>query len=131
MIVDTSVLIAILADEADATQFEKVLTDAGSASISSGSWIEFSTVLVRKFRVPDPERVLDAFQAAYGLIIVSVSDEHTRAAAAGYARYGRGTGHRARLNFGDCFAYALAKATSEKLLFKGDDFIHTDVMPAI
>ena len=131
MIVDTSALVAMVAHEHEASPFERALSGAGRASVSAGSWVEFSTVLVRKFRVSDPIPVLSAMSETYDLAIVPVTPEQVSIAARGYATYGRGTGHRARLNFGDCFAYALAKATGEPLLFKGDDFTHTDVRRAI
>ena len=66
-----------------------------------------------------------------GAEIVPVTAEHVTLGRAAYRDFGRGSGHRARLNFGDCFAYALARATAEPILFKGDDFTHTDVIPAV
>ena len=65
------------------------------------------------------------------MIIEPVTEAQARIAREAYRDYGRGSGHPARLNFGDCFAYALARATGEPLLFKGSDFIHTDIEPAL
>jgi ribonuclease VapC len=75
-------------------------------------------------RLDDLLRVLD-------IAIESVTEEQARIAREAYRDYGHGSGHPARLNFGDCFAYALARVTGEPLLFKGDDFTHTDITPAL
>jgi ribonuclease VapC len=74
---------------------------------------------------------LDAFLEAAGTTIVPFDEDQARVARAAYARYGKGSGSPARLNFGDCFSYALAKTTGLPLLFKGDYFTHTDVTPAL
>jgi len=68
---------------------------------------------------------------AADMIVEPVTEEQARIAREAYRQYGRGRGHLAGLNFGDCFAYALARVTGEPLLFKGDDFIHTDITPAL
>jgi ribonuclease VapC len=65
------------------------------------------------------------------IVIEPVTEEQAHIARQAYRDYGRGSGHPARLNFGDCFAYALARATGEPLLFKGDDFRHTDIASAV
>lgn len=130
MIVDTSALIAILTREPDAETFSSILADASEATISAGSHIECSVVLLRHHG-PAGARRLDDLCDALDVGIVPVLPTHARIARAAYARYGRGTGSPARLNFGDCFAYALAIATDEPLLYKGDDFGHTDVRSAL
>jgi ribonuclease VapC len=81
-------------------------------------------------RHPAKGSELDALLAGFGVRIVAINAEQARLARAAYARYGRGN-HPAKLNLGDCFAYALAKARDEKLLFKGDDFRQTDVEAAL
>lgn len=131
MIVDTSALVAVVTGEPEAAPFHSLLGRSQGSAVSAGNWVELATVLVRKFQEAEPRRVLDALAVAYKLAIVPVTSEQVIIAASGYATYGRGTGHPARLNFGDCFSYALAKAAGEPLLFNGDDFTHTDVEPAL
>lgn len=75
-------------------------------------------------------RTLDALAEALGVRVIPVDGEHVRIARAAYRDFGRGSGHPAQLNFGDCFAYALATITREPLLYKGEDFTHTDVRRA-
>jgi ribonuclease VapC len=74
---------------------------------------------------------MDYLIADMGIVIEPVTEQQARIAREAYRDFGRGSGHRAKLNFGDCFAYALAKALNEPLLYKGTDFSHTDVMPAL
>lgn len=131
MIVDTSALVAIFADEPERLTYLSILAETPDCRASAGSWIEFGTVLVRRFGVQDPSMVLEEFAAAFDLRIEPVTAALTAVAVRGYATFGRGSRHPANLNWGDCFAYALAIATGEPLLFKGEDFIHTDVTPAI
>ena len=130
MIIDTSALVAMFADEPERSRFLLALSHAHSRSVSAGCWIEFGTVLVRRFGIQEPAAVQTRFAAALDIQTSPVEERQVAAAALGYATYGRGSGHRARLNFGDCFAYALANATGEPLLFKGDDFNHTDLLLA-
>ncbi|MDB5696773.1 MAG: ribonuclease [Sphingomonas bacterium] len=92
--------------------------------------MEFGTVLVRRFGIRTPATVQASFAAALDIQTSPVEERQAAAAALGYATYGRGSGHRACLNFGDCFAYALSKVTGEPLLFKGNDFNHTDLLLA-
>lgn len=130
MIVDTSALIAILHDEPEATACIRALYAAPNCRISAASFLE-AGIVVDSARSPVPSRRLDDLLRQAGVIIEPVTEEQARIARAAYRDYGRGSGHPARLNFGDCFAYALARATGEPLLFKGDDFIHTDIKPAL
>lgn len=130
MIVDTSALIAILFEEPEADELIDILLDAGSSRMAAGSWIEVAAVLTRKdkghlFAVAST--VCQRFQIEIAAMTVAQAQIGHDA----YLTLGLGTGHPARLNFGDCFAYALAKDSGEPLLFRGDDFIHTDVTPAI
>lgn len=127
MIVDTSVLVAILAKEPERRDFVGALSGRAAVRIAGGSWMELATVLVRRFGVADPLPVLARLRDEFALAIVTTTVEQAHLGIIGYARYGKGAGHRARLNFGDCFSYALARATGEPLLFKGDDFNHTDL----
>lgn len=130
MIVDTSALMAILLSEPDAYRYEQAMTRGAVLQISAGSLIEFTAVIVRRFPMlaaDQPELLI----AEFGIAIVPVTTEQARIGQAAYRAYGRGTTHSAALNFGDCFAYALAKATGEPLLFKGEDFAQTDIVAAL
>lgn len=129
MIVDTSALVAILEREPEGSRFRELLRDADSVSISAGTLLEAAIVLDSR----DPtttSRLLDALVEALDVQVVPVDERQVAIARAAYRDFGRGSGHPAQLNFGDCFAYALATITRESLLFKGDDFSHTDVQSA-
>lgn len=130
MIVDTSGLIAVLAHEPERATFTQAIVQAESARISAANYLE-TAIVVDGRADPVLSRRLDELIDALGIGITDVSDEHARIARSAYRDYGRGSGHPARLNFGDCFAYALASATKQPLLFKGEDFIHTDVRTAL
>jgi ribonuclease VapC len=129
VIVDTSALIAILYDEPEAVACLKAIYAAHSRRISAASFLE-AGIIIDSARSPVPSRRLDDLLRQAGVTIEPVTEEQARIARAAYRDYGRGSGHPARLNFGDCFAYALARATGEPLLFKGDDFAHTDITAA-
>lgn len=129
MIVDSSAIMAVLLGEAEAERLMAVMVDAPGCSISAGTWIELAAVTVR--RGYNLEAQIDALFVRARMRIIPVSVEQAEIGHAAYRTYGRGTEHRARLNFGDCFAYALARATGEPLLYKGDDFVHTDVVSAL
>ena len=128
MIVDSSALVAIALNEPESPSFVEALAKAEASFISSGTWIELSAVAVRKKILT--HRWLERARSGYRIEITPVSVEQARIGHEAYRQYGLGSGHRARLNFGDCFAYALAKATGEPLLYKGDDFVHTDIVSA-
>lgn len=128
MIVDTSAIIAILANEPERPGFIAQMAAADSCRISAGSLIEISAVITRKHVATDADlqTLLDATRTA----VEPVSVEQAWLGYAAYREFGIGSQHPARLNFGDCFAYALSKSTGEPLLFKGDDFARTDVVAA-
>ncbi len=128
MIVDTSAIIAILIGEPDQDALTRLLALAPSRHMSAGSWVELEVVLSRR-RDRSLRPRLDALLNLFPIDIASVTAEQAEMGAVAYRTYGKGN-HPARLNFGDCFAYALAKSTGHPLLFKGDDFIHTDITPA-
>ena len=130
MIVDTSALIAILRDERDAISYAKAIANAAITRISAGNYVETAAVIDAS-RDPIASRRFDDLLREARIMIEPVTEVQARIAREAYRDFGRGTGHPARLNFGDCFAYALAKAINEPLLFKGDDFTHTDVTPAL
>lgn len=131
MILDSSVIIAILRDEPEASQFREALTETGDAlRMSAASYLE-AAIVVDGSRNPILSRELDQLFGAVGLVIEPVTEKQARIAREAYRDFGKGSGHPAQLNFGDCFAYALAKDLGEPLLFKGEDFRHTDVRPAL
>lgn len=128
MIVDTSALCAILTGEPErADLLDRVL--AAPARMSAASYLETGIVVDR---VGDPvlSRRLDELIAELGIEVVEVTPAQARVARAAYRDFGRGTGHPAALNFGDCFSYALAADSGEPLLYKGEDFSHTDLQRA-
>lgn len=128
MIVDSSVVVAIALQESELTAFELALDAAPVRRMSAGTWIELSAVATRRGIIPHAN--LATLLTVYDLVLEPVTVEQARIGHQAYRDYGIGSGHRAHLNLGDCFAYALARAMNEPLLFKGADFIHTDVMVA-
>lgn len=86
--------------------------------------------MIDSARDPVASRHVDDLVAKAGVVLEPVTAEHAHIARAAYRDFGKGSGHPAQLNFGDCFAYALAKSTDQPLLFKGSDLTHTDVVPA-
>ena len=126
MIVDTSVLVAIIGQEPDAPLFAAALESAPVNRISAGTWLEASIVIDRA-RDPLVSRRLDEILAEGEFVIEPVTASQARIAREAYRDFGKGSGHPASLNFGDCFAYALARELDEPLLFKGDHFSHTDI----
>lgn len=128
IVVDTSALIAILRDEADAAKFAEALGNADGRLISAGTMLEAGIVTVR--REDEHARLMKLVKLAR-VEIIAMSEAEANAGISAFRRYGRGSEHPAKLNFGDCFAYALAKTRNLPLLFKGNDFIHTDIEPAL
>lgn len=126
MIVDTSALVAILRQEEDGAEFADILARTGPLFMSAASYLELC-IVIDGDRNPTVSDAVDALIGAAGIDITPVTAEQARLAREAYRRYGRGSGHAAKLNFGDCFAYALAKDRDMPLLFKGDDFSRTDV----
>jgi ribonuclease VapC len=129
VIVDASALLAVVFDEGDSHAFVAALRRPGIRWISSVNFVEAA---VRADNDPDPNRgsALDKVMHAFGIVVQSVSPNQATLAREAYRRFGRGR-HPARLNLGDCFAFALAKARNEPLLFKGNDFAHPDVLAEI
>lgn len=128
MIVDTSAIMAILLAEPEARRFAELIAAAPRPRMSAGSHIELTIASMRgasRIAHGTAERLL----AELGIGLEPVTAEHVELARAAFVKFGRGQ-HPAALNFGDCFAYALAKASGEPLLFKGDDFARTDLRAA-
>src|SRR5690349_16688051 len=129
MVVDTSAIMAVLLFEPDAGEFSRALADAPGALISAVTRVELTFVAEgRKGSVG--RDALENFLRHSRIEIVAVSVQHAELAIEAFRRFGRGR-HRAGLNIGDCFSYALAKSTGLPLLFKGDDFSHTDIEPVL
>ncbi len=128
MIVDSSALLAVLFREPDAERYEAALAAASACRMSLANVFEASIVWEGRGG-PAAAHRLDLFMEQVGIEMVPVTAEHVTAARQAWRRFGKGN-HPAALNFGDCFAYALAEVTGEPLLFKGDDFALTDIEAA-
>lgn len=125
MIVDPSAIAAILLREPEGERFRAVLEKHG-ALMSAPSYLELAIVLASK-GVSNVGPTLDAVLSGLGVEVAPFTPHQTRLAQEAHQRFGRGSGHPARLNFGDCITYALAKDLGEPLLYKGEDFGHTDL----
>lgn len=129
MVIDTSAFLAIFTNEPERRPFIESIEAAESRLVSAATFVETSIVIEARYGA-EGLRDFDLFLTKAGAEIVSVDSEQGYAARQAYSRFGKGR-HRAGLNYGDCFSYALATIRSEPLLFKGDDFIHTDVMAVV
>jgi len=129
MVIDSSAIVAILMDEAEADIFSRVLAGETKLAISAVTFHETSIVMAGKKGSPNAARFVDEFVRDLEIEIAAATIEDALAAREAYFRFGRGY-HRAQLNLADCFSYALAKSRGAPLLFKGDDFSQTDVAPA-
>jgi ribonuclease VapC len=125
MVIDTSALVAILQREPERRDFIEAIEAADARLMSVATYVEISIVIEARYGA-EGLRDLDHFIARAGIELVPVDAEHGRVACSGFSRFGKGR-HRAGVNYGDCFSYALATSTGEPLLFKGDDFAYTDV----
>jgi ribonuclease VapC len=125
MVIDTSALYAILSAEREQRQFVEALEAADSRLLSAATFVEISIVIEARYGA-EGLRDLDLFLSQGGIEVVSLDVEQAGIARRAFSLFGKGR-HRAGLNYGDCFSYALARVTGEPLLFKGDDFVHTDV----
>jgi len=130
MIIDTSALIAILRDEPDAKDCALAIERTNNRRLSAANFVE-TALVIDGSRDPVASRRFDDLIQEAQIIIEPVTEVQARIAREAYRDFGKGSGHPAKLNFGDCFAYALARATGQPLLFRGDDFMHTDVVPAL
>lgn len=129
MILDTSAIAAVLFAEEEEDRFLDAMVGAPKLRISAATLVE-ATMVIEGRGGPDMADVIDALLLRVGAEICPVTAETARIARDGWRRFGKGR-HQARLNLGDCFAYALAQERGEPLLFKGDDFAQTDVKAAI
>ena len=130
MIVDTSALIAIVKQEPEAASIANAMEQAQTVRISAGSLFE-AFIVADGYRSPKLSARLDEIVEHPRIVIEPVTAAQARIARQAYRDYGKGSGHPANLNFGDCFSYALAREKREPILYKGDDFGHTDLRPAM
>jgi len=133
IVVDTSSVVAIFRQEPDAADYAWRIEADDQPQISAASLLETSMVLrgLKLISAPQAEAWLDEFIVAAGLTIAPVTVDQIDLARRAHVRFGKGGGHRAQLNFGDCFSYALSRALDAPLLFKGEDFTYTDVKAAL
>jgi ribonuclease VapC len=129
MIIDASAVLAILLGEKDAAKFARAIEDARDRRMSAASYLEAALVIDNRGDAV-AQREFDRFFQRSGITIEPVTLEQARMAREAYRDFGKGH-HRAGLNFGDCFAYALARAHDQPLLYKGRDFSHTDLHSAL
>ena len=129
MIVDTSALVAVLRGEPEAGRYLAVLARAQTPRISAGTYLE-AAIVVDLNHDPVLSARFDDFLSTAGIAIEPVTQRHAEIARRAYRDFGKGSAHPAQLNFGDCFAYALARTSGEPLLYKGEDFALTDLTPA-
>lgn len=130
MVVDTSAIVAIARREPEALAFSRMLEQTPGKLMAMPTYLECVFVLAGIA----PAKGLGFLQGLVSdtlITLVPFGEPELEAAIAARVRYSRGSGHAAKLNFGDCFAYALARTRNLPLLFKGDDFIHTDIEPAL
>lgn len=125
---DTSAIVAIALCEPEEEMFARIIAQH-RAMIGAPTLLEARMVLDGRIAASS-EAYLDRLAQSPSIEIVAFDIASYRIASVAFARFGRGRGHPARLNFGDCLSYAVAKTRSLPLLFKGDDFVHTDVVPA-
>jgi len=128
--VDTSALVAIAFGEPDAQRLVAILHADPTPRISAANMLE-TYVVIDGRRGAQAATVIEESVTPIGLIIEPVTEAHVDIARNAYRRFGKGSGHPAQLNYGDCFAYSLARFLDEPLLFVGNDFSHTDITPAL
>jgi len=126
VIVDTSAIVAVLRAEPSAEIYVRLIATAPVARVSAGTYVELG-IVIDGARNPVMSGAVDRFLEESRIVIEPLTESQARIARTAYQHFGRGSGHPARLNMGDCFAYALARELGEPLLFKGDDFALTDI----
>jgi len=130
VIIDSSALVAMVRAEPEREAFATAIARDDRRLVAAPTLVEAS-IVIERLGEPRLVREFDTLLADLQVATVAFTEQHARIAREAYRDFGRGSGHRARLNLGDCFAYALAKDTGEPLLYKGDDFGHTDVRSAL
>jgi ribonuclease VapC len=129
MVIDTSALVAMLSDDPEAERFEAAVEADHQRLMSTASYLETAIVIETRFGEPGG-RELDLWLHRAKVDLVALDVDQADTARVAYRKYGKGR-HRASLNYGDCFSYALAKISGQPLLFKGDDFQHTDLLSCV
>ncbi|HEY3799834.1 MAG TPA: type II toxin-antitoxin system VapC family toxin [Caulobacteraceae bacterium] len=133
IVVDSSALVAVMLDEPLGPAMVTCLSSAPACFLSVANYVETGQVMTQRSR-RGPQAELDRFHQIlreFDIQLVPVDEDQARVALDARIRFGRGFGHRAHLNYSDCFAYALAKTRGLPLLFVGDDFTHTDIVSAL
>ncbi|WP_129656858.1 type II toxin-antitoxin system VapC family toxin [Rothia halotolerans] len=130
MIVDTSAVIAIIRDEGDREAYVQALLDDSSPKMASPTYLE-CCIVIQRLGDPVAERRLEELLQALGVEVVPFTLPDAETARRAYRDFGKGTGHPAQLNYGDCISYATAVNRREPLLWKGEDFGHTGVAAAL
>jgi len=129
MVVDTSAIVSIIEAEAGWQRFFDAMAETPELSMSTATWVELGIVAIARLR-PGAENEAATLCEDFEVEIVPLDLEQSLLAREAFRRFGKGR-HPAGLNLGDCFSFALARQRGEPLLFKGDDFVHTDVEPAL
>jgi ribonuclease VapC len=130
MVLDTSAIIATITNEPDGSRYRAAMLGADSLLISAIAVLETKSVLFARLG-PEAVDLFDELLEKAGIVVVPFDDETAKTAFEAFRRFGKGQGHPAQLNIIDCTVYALAKDRSQPLLFKGDDFLQTDILPAL
>src|SRR5947207_8231328 len=130
MVIDSSALIAMLLAEPEADEFVAVIAATSNRLMSAASYLETAIVMLARSG-PDAQEKVDRLLAELSITVVPFARDQAMLGIIAYRQYGKGSGHTAGLNFGDCFTYALAKLTGEPVLFKGNDFSLTDIGVAV
>ena len=126
MIVDSSAIVAIIRNELEATRFYNAIMASPRAVLAAPTYVECCLVLT-KDRSEEAVKELDSLLDKISIEIIAFTPKMAQIAAKAFLKYGKGRGNPAQLNFGDCISYAVSKVEAMPLLFKGDDFVHTDV----
>ena len=129
MVIDTSAVVAILLGQPEEVLFTEAIYAAGTVSMLAASYLEAAMIIDRRIGASHRAN-LDTTLEYFEIRIEPVTEKQARVARRAFQEFGKGI-HPAKLNFGDCFTYALAKVKGEKLLFKGNDFSRTDLVPAV
>jgi ribonuclease VapC len=132
MFIDTSAVVAILCGEPEADQYLALLAADGETVTGAHVRLESTMILARNLGldIDTAERLFDDFLTETGIAVMAITDAISRKAVLAFARFGKGRGHPAQLNFGDCLSYGCAAERLSPILFKGADFTHTDLEPA-
>lgn len=130
MIIDSSAIVAIVRGEPEAEPFLAAIKKQSSAEMSAGNYLE-TGIVIDSDRDAMLSAGLDHLLVQLGIEVVPITPHHARLARQAYRDFGKGSGHPAKLNFGDCLAYALAMERGEPLLYKGDDFAHAGLAPVV